>query len=401
MFSTKRALVVAGGQWQVPIITFLQQRGYKVTVADPFDTSPGVIIADAHVKADVRDYEGILLAVAGQEFDMITTDQSDIAVETVAALARHFGVRAMDPGVIRKFTNKYESRQFARKMGMPVPAFAIAHSLAGVQQQIEAIGLPVILKPVDAQSSRGIFMIDEQNHSALGDMVAQTFKESRADHILVEQFFVGTELTVEGICSGGKHKTLAVSEKKHFRTGIASDLIYPANIPDDVKRLIVELNDKYVEESGLEFGITHAEYLYNRDSGEICLVEIACRGGGTLISSHITNWVAGVNVYDMHVSNLEGGVTDVHAIQCLQRSAVLHFFEFPNGTVKKISGVDAIQAIEGVAMIKLDFTEGTVIKAANDDRSRQGFVIVFADNPDELKSKLDRIVDLLKVEIGV
>ncbi|MBX2905393.1 MAG: ATP-grasp domain-containing protein [Taibaiella sp.] len=401
MFSSKHALVVAGGQWQVPLINFLQKRGYKVTVADPFDSSPGVMVADAHVKADVRDYAGILSAVAGQKFDLITTDQSDIAVETVAALAQHFGVKAMDPDVIRKFTNKYESRQFAGKIGMPVPAYGIAHSLAEVQQQIERLGLPVILKPVDAQSSRGIFMINEQNHSALAEMVAQTFKESRADHILVEQFFVGTELTVEGICSGGKHKTLAVSEKRHFRTGIASDLIYPAHIPGQVWQQIVELNDKYVEESGLEFGITHAEYLYNRDSGEICLVEIACRGGGTLISSHITNWVAGVNVYDMHVSNLEGGVTDVRAIQCLKRSAVLHFFEFPNGTVKKISGLDAIRVIDGVAMIKLDFTEGSVIKAANDDRSRQGFVIVLADDPGELKHKLDQIIDLLKVEIGV
>lgn len=401
MFSTKWALVVAGGQWQVPLIKFLQQRGYSVTVADPYDSSPGVLIADKHVKCDVRDFDGIVAAITGMSFDIVTTDQSDIAVETVAELARHLGVRGMDPAVIRKFTNKFESRKFAGSIGVPVPEYGIAHNLAEVEQQVERIGLPVILKPVDSQSSRGIFMVDAHNRDMLTGLVPQTFQESRADHILVEQFFIGTELTVEGICSGGKHKTLAISEKKHFRTGIASDLTYPAAIPAEVKDAIVVFNDKYVEASGVEFGITHAEYLYNRESGDICLVEIACRGGGTQISSHITNWVAGVNVYDMQVANLEGKTTDVKLLQVRERAAVLHFFEFPNGLVKKISGLEEILAIPGVAMVKLDFEEGSTIKAANDDRSRQGFVIIFAEDRRLLDERLQQVIDLLKVDISV
>jgi len=401
MSNTKRALVVAGGQWQVPLIKFLQHRGYAVTVADPYESSPGVLIADQHVKCDVRDFEGIVSGIGVQSFDLVTTDQSDIAVETVAALAKHLGVRGMDPDVIRKFTNKFESRKFAASIGVPVPEFGIAHNLVEVEQQVERIGLPIILKPVDSQSSRGIFLVDETNKGELAALVPQSFKESRADHILVEQFFIGTELTVEGICSGGKHKTLAISEKKHFRTGIASDLTYPARIPERAKEAIVAFNDKYVEASGLEFGITHAEYLYNRDTGAMCLVEIACRGGGTLISSHITNWVADVNVYEMQVANLEGKTTDVKSLQPRERAAVLHFFEFPNGVVEKISGLDDIRATPGVAMVKVDFEEGSTIRAANDDRSRQGFVIVFADDRKQLEERLQQVIDVLKVDISV
>ena len=56
----KRALVIAGGQWQVPLITELQQSNYLVTVVDPFDDSKGVQIADNHIKSDVRNKEYIL-----------------------------------------------------------------------------------------------------------------------------------------------------------------------------------------------------------------------------------------------------------------------------------------------------------------------------------------------------
>ncbi len=46
----KRALVIAGGQWQVPLITELKSQGYIVTVVDPYNDSLGVLMADNHIK---------------------------------------------------------------------------------------------------------------------------------------------------------------------------------------------------------------------------------------------------------------------------------------------------------------------------------------------------------------
>ena len=399
MSSTKKALVIAGGQWQIPIIKFLQQRGYLVSVVDPYDTSAGVLIADEHIKEDVKNVEHIIYLIKDSRFNIITTDQSDISVETVSKLATHFLVAGNELEVVRKFTNKFYSRTFASEIGVPVPQFRIATSLDEVKFHISDMGLPVILKPVDSQSSRGIFLIDENNIDKVEELVPLTFKESRERYILVEEFFIGTELTVEGICSDHQHKTLAISQKKHFRTGIASDLQYPADLPPEVEAEVIKHNDNYVRQSGLKFGITHAEYLYNRNTGKICLVEIACRGGGSLISSDIAKWVSGVDIYELFVNALKGESYDVTSLSTLKRPAVLHFFEFPNGVVASIEGLDEIRAMEGIVAIKMDFQVGSQIKAANDDRSRQGFVIILADDKAQLESRLAQVNDKLKVTI--
>ena len=399
MSNTQRAIVIAGGQWQVPIIKFLQHKGYKVSVVDPYDTSPGVLIADEHIKLDVRNVNGIIDFIGDTKYDLVTTDQSDISVETVSLLSTHFGINGNGIEIVKKFTNKYLSRQFASEIGVPVPQFHKANNIQEVRECISKIGLPVILKPVDSQSSRGIFLIDESNLDKVDAIAPLTFKESREQYILVEEFFIGTELTVEGICSDHKHKTLAISQKKHFRTGIASDLLYPADLPAEMEAAVIRHNDNYIQQSGLKFGITHAEYLYNSSDGKICLVEIACRGGGSLISSDIAKWVSGVDIYEIFVNGLEGKSYDVTSLSPLKRPAVLHFFEFPNGVVEGVEGLDEIRKMDGIVAIKMDFSVGTHIKAANDDRSRQGFVIILADDKEQLESRLNLVNETLKVTI--
>ena len=151
--------------------------------------------------------------------------------------------------------------------------------------------------------------------------------------------------------------------------------------------------------SGLEFGITHAEYLINEETGDFILVEIACRGGGTLISSDIIHWVSGNDLYEFLYSDLTGNPIGLEKMSRLNRPALLHFFEFPSGKVVSVSGLETIRAMEGVYKINLDFKPGDMIKPAKDDRSRQGFVILFCHTKEHLESLLATVYNTLKVEI--
>ena len=400
MYDPKCALVIAGGQWQVPIIQFLKDQGYRVVVADPYEHSPGVRIADGHLKFDVKDVAGLSKAVINDAFSFVVTDQSDISVETVSIISRQLGLPANPLHVVQRFTNKYISREYAKSIQTPIPGFFQVGDIQSLYHAIDVLQLPVILKPVDLQSSRGIFKIDAHNQDNCIEFFEQCMAVSSKGYILVEQFVAGTELTFEGICSGGIHKTVAISEKRHFRTGIASDLIYPAQLPEDIRLEMIQANDRYVESSGLLFGITHAEYMYDAQSGKFYLIEIACRGGGTLISSHIVPWVSQINVYQILLDSLRGKHTDLSNIVVGSRSAILHFFEFPNGRVTRIQGLDEIRALHGVAQIKLDFEEGSVISSATDDRSRQGFCITFAETRAENEQLLWQVISLLKVEVA-
>jgi aminotransferase len=391
-------LVIAGGIWQRPLIGFLKKKGHKVTVVDPYLYSEGVQIADRHIKLDVRNTEAIFNEIKNSKFEFIATDQSDISVNTVALLSERLNLLSNPYSVTNRFVNKYEMRNLSKKLNINIPDYSKISNIVELREFIREYGMPVIIKPADSQSSRGVSKITEENISSLEKYFIESLKFANCGYIIAEKFIEGTEVTVEGFASAYRHRTLAISRKKHFRTAIASSLEYPADIEERIYSKIESFNDLFVENSGLQFGITHSEYIIERTSGEPYLIEIACRGGGSLISSDIINWVSGNDVYEMYYQNLKGGITDVKRLEVKKRNAILQFFEFRPGTVKKINGVDEAKQIKGVLELKLAFKPGDFLKPAEDDRSRQGFVIIFADSKKELDSILARVMEKIEIE---
>src|SRR5581483_1555766 len=103
----KNALIVAGGTWQVPIITFFRNKGYKIYVVDPYVFSDGSKLADVHVQCDVRAVYDILQKVKGIKFDIVASDQSDISVTNVAIIAEQLGLKGNPAEATQNFVNKF------------------------------------------------------------------------------------------------------------------------------------------------------------------------------------------------------------------------------------------------------------------------------------------------------
>lgn len=397
---TGKVLVVAAGAWQVPLIRFLQGKGHQVSVVDPFDHSPGVAIADAHIKADVRNEDEIFKVIENSSFQFIVTDQSDISVETSNNLARRFGLRSNPPEAVSLFVNKYQSRCFSAEAQMPVPKWVCVRSPAELEAALEEIGLPAILKPTDNQASCGIYKIDDRNIGSATQLFADSLSYSQQDYVLCEEYVSGEHITVEGFCSGGKHRSFAASTKEHFASGVIAQLLYPTTVPDDLLLQVFSANDRYVEKSGLEFGITHAEYIVDVQGGRFWLVEIACRGGGTRLSSDIAKWVSGADIYELFYKELHGEHTDLPNLSLLARAAYLEFFEFGEGLVEKIDGVEAARALPGVLDLNLVFTEGDRICLAKNGRTRQGFFIVLGDTHNDVKQKAALVKKTINVKLA-
>lgn len=394
----KKVLIVAGGKWQIPVIKFWKNKNYQVWVVDPYKTSPGAMLADRQIEMDVKNYSAIVEHVKDEKFDFIFTDQSDVSVMTVAKLNEFFGLPGNSPEVVDKFLNKVHMRKFAKSVGVPCPVFAEVKTISELQKFRESVSGPIIIKPVDSQSSRGVFKIDAANEQQEGLFFKEAMIHSSCGFVIAEEFLEGIELTVEGLVIDCMHRTLAISQKKHFRTGIASELKYPANLPVTVKEELIALNDTFVEKSGLKMGITHAEYIYNAATGELHLLEIACRGGGTMISSNIIELVTGIAPYELIYEALSGRKISVKALNLLNRSAILKFFEFKPGKVKAIFGVDKVACLAGVESLQLEFSLGEEIQPAGDDRSRQGFFIASADSDNQLEEIVKQVVSSVEIK---
>jgi biotin carboxylase len=160
----------------------------------------------------------------------------------------------------------------------------------------------------------------------------------------------------------------------------------------------MEMNDKFVNTSGLKFGMTHAEYRFNDD--EIMLLEIAARGGGSGTSSVLTPWVTEVSLYDLLHRSLLGEVIDLDALQVSKRPAWLEYFAFPPGMPHCDLERTMLRAkqVPCVFDFKFNFKLHEYFPPVTSGQQRHALAMLLGDTAAELSSALDGIKQILTEE---
>lgn len=381
--NSKSIMIVAGGEWQVPIIRKAKSLGYYVINSNLYEDSPGFQYSDIGLVADVLDKERNLEFARYYKPTAIITDQSDIAVPTVAYICEKIGRPGIGIHAAELFTNKHSMRVFCRENGFPVPNFSLCRNVGKITQFAEKYGYPFVIKPPSNQSSRGVHKINSK--SEIPDKYASSLANSHDGSVLAEGFIEGPEFTVEGFKTNSRAYSLTVSKKAHYSHAkmVASNLFYSYSDPQYDYDELKALNEKLIEMMHLPFGITHAEYKFH--NGKFYLIEIAARGGGTKISSHIIPAMSGVDVNELLIRCASGEFIDKIEITKMNNLAILDFFLFSPGIVKAINGLDWVSDNGSIIDFGFNFKIGDRLSLPVDDRARHGHYIAKAETESELR----------------
>ena len=90
-----KIMVVAGGDWQIELIKKAKKMGHFVICSNLYEKSPAFPFADACEVADVLDKNKNLQIAQKYNPDAVISDQSDIAVPTVAYLNEKLGFKGI------------------------------------------------------------------------------------------------------------------------------------------------------------------------------------------------------------------------------------------------------------------------------------------------------------------
>ena len=87
-------------------------------------------------------------------------------VPTAAVIARHLGLRGLDPVCAMSARSKLQMRRALRRAGVPVPAFAPVDSQQSLRAAVAKIGLPAILKPEFGADSEWVTRVTDSEQAA-------------------------------------------------------------------------------------------------------------------------------------------------------------------------------------------------------------------------------------------
>jgi len=399
-FRGARLLFLPGGRWQVPVIRLAQQMGLIVICADGTAQPPGFEFADEAFQVPLQDVAALVRIGRERRVDAVMTEQTDFAVPLVARVAAELGVKGLPVDVAVAATHKGRMRERAAAAGIRQPAFRVCRTAEEAVAAAAEIGLPLFCKPADGQSSRGVSRLDRADVGAVVGAFQRAQKASPIGETIFEQYVSGIEATVEGFVVDGHPTTLAISDKAHYAdlACVARTLTWPGNFPPHVMERIARANEATARALEIPFGITHAEFLID-DQGEPWLVEMAARGGGTRIASHIVPALCGFEPTPTLISILLGEQAEV--VRTHQRAAQLRFLRLPPG--KRILGfpnLPELRSLPGVVEIAFNQAVGDRIPAVEDDRSRHGHVIVSAETRDTACALAERIERELRVDLS-
>jgi len=399
----KKAMILGAGTGQIPFIKLLKQHNCYVIAVSVKGHYPGFDLADKCYYVDTRDKAAILEIAQKENIDIITTDQTDVSVPAVAYVAEKMGLKGIGVETAKKFTDKYVMRCYADKAGIPVPKFTQVTDALDLHEKVSHMEYPLISKPVNSSGSRGVHRIDSPEE--LEDKVSQSLASSVDKKVIIEEFIEGVEYLADGFALNNEYITLDFGIKEYFDlpdTYISKMCMFSSSAlaSNEEEQDVVRTNTALAKAFELPFGITHAEYIYSRKRHKTYLVEIAARGGGVYLSSHLTPRASGINSNELLIDYLVDDKTiGLSNLKLDKKVSSWRCFALNPGTITKIENADKVKSIEGVTEAFLDDLKiGTRIGELKDDTCKLGPILFLGKNREECYAAIQKVKETLIIE---
>ena len=227
------------------------------------------------------------------EFDVLPAARAREYLQIFKGMSRSHALR---------FRDKLTMRSIAQDNGVLCPEFIGVFNTEAVNEYLDRVPAPWIVKPRTEVSAFGIRKCDTRDEvwTVLNELEN---RESWRDHpskFLIERFIEGNVYHVDSVLNDGKVIAAGVSEygttpfKVVHGGGVFTTSIMDYKSKD--RKELEKLNKMLLLALRHEQGVAHAEFLKSEEDGKFYLVEVACRVGGAYIANVLEN-ACGFNLW--------------------------------------------------------------------------------------------------------
>ena len=380
-----KALVLCGGVPQIALLKKLKERGIETVLADMNEKCAAREYADIFYPTSTLDVDGVREVAKKEEVDFLITVCADQVLQVVAEVSEDLGLPCyIDFNTAVNVSKKSYMKKIFSECGVPSSAHLVMDTLD--EGAIASLRYPIIVKPVDSYSSRGVrkvFSIEE-----LRVAFDEAVKISRTKTAIIEEFVEGDEITVDVYVEEGVAKILTMSKSEKI-SGNDKFVIYrtlnPAILPEKIENEIRITAEKIA----MGFGLKNSPMLIQliTDGERISVIEFCARTGGG-IKFRLIKKVSGFDVIDAVIDLTLGNKPHFDEASVPPRKYIINEFIYCNeGVVDRLYGFDELTG-EGVISeyYQLKAT-GTAVGNVSSSGDRVACFTVEADTIDELKKR--------------
>lgn len=399
--------LIGGGEMQSFLAAAARESGYRLVVTDRNSSCYLSAEADYFAPIDIFDIDGHLKLAAeldqgGLKVAAVVASGID-APETMARLARFFGLVGVDPAIARLVSNKAHFRSWMSSNGFETPKFRTVDepSVSSASELAAQVGYPLIVKNTDSSGSRGTKIFSTPDRVGVSEAVRSAIQVSRAKTALIEALWVGSEHTVEALIDreGTFHECFITDREFTFQNShpVETGLVSPSQLSKELQSQMYELAREVSSKLGIDFGIVKIDAILTNSGPRI--IEMTTRQSGGFDPQVLVPAATGVDVPSLTIAAFSGQALKEGSYAPQVSRVAVSGSPWPNpGEIVRISGLDEARALPGVEGVFIRAKVGDLVDAYDDCTKRVAIAVCSGSSLVEAKDNLNRVLAVLNIE---
>lgn len=300
----KKLMILGTNEYQNPLILRAKELGYETHVFGCPRHEIGEKTADFYYPIDIVDYDALWEKCQIINPEGVVSICSEVTIHPQNYLLRKMGIPCNSLETETITTNKYLMRKVMKDAGLDSPHFVDIHRdmvIDEIKGLIKDFSFPLIIKPCDLSSSRGVYKINSIDNLQEGIDYARSWSET--GECILEEYISGIEYSGESIAFAGEYNLLAITQKSttgapHF---VETGHEQPAKLTRELKSKVEHTLFRAFKALNIEYGAIHPEFKITPD-GRILFMEIATRMGGDCIGTDLVPLSSGYDFIGMTIN---------------------------------------------------------------------------------------------------
>lgn len=389
------AVVLGGTHPHRSLLQNLRNRGYHTVLVDYYENPCAKECADEHLRESTLDRSKVLQIVRERHAVLIMSACVDQANVIACSVAEELGLpHPYNCDTARTVTNKVLMKRFMSDHGVPTSRFARATTHApGVDS---GLTYPLIVKPVDSNSSKGVRRVDRP--SDLPHLLDQAIAASRSEEAIIEEFVDGVEVGVDCFVGNDDATVLITKERRKIPPSLTEaqqiyGCFWPAAIPPEINSELAHIASRIARGLGLRNCPLMLQLILNRHG--ISVIEFAARfGGGESVK--VIELATGVDIIDLSVASFLGETRQVTPAVS-DRLYADTFLYARQGIFGAIRGGPELLRGDQVEAFHVYKTVGMTIAEELSSNNRVGSFIVSGRDRHQLRERIDKALAMIDI----
>lgn len=293
----KKLLVQGAGRGNLGLVKAAKRNGVEVILTGLGGDYPCNPYADKFCYGDISNPDVICKIAAEEKVDGVAICCSDTGLVAIGRCNDTLGLVGISENAAIACSDKAIMKERLLSAGIRTPQSFLIRTNEDVETLLNKISFPLIVKAVDLQGSRGVFVV--RSEEEIKKAVTESVSLSKKDYCIIEEFIEGREFGAQAFVYQGEVKFVLPHGDETIMCGsipVPIGHYIPYEMSEELREDLQKQVVGAIQSIGLDNCAVNVDMI--EKDGKIYILELSGRVGANCLPELVGNYW-GVDYYEV------------------------------------------------------------------------------------------------------